>query len=66
MLTVHEIEQAVSRLSLEELARFREWFDEFDAKAWDKKFEADAKAGRLDEVADQAIADFCAGKYKEL
>lgn len=66
MSTVQEIEQAVSRLSLEELARFREWFDEFDAKVWDKQFEADAKSGKLDKLANQAIADFRAGKYKEL
>ena len=66
MRTVQEIEKAVSRLPLEELARFREWFDEFDAKVWDKQFEADAKSGKLDKLANQAIADFRAGKYKEL
>ena len=66
MQTVQEIELAVSRLSLGELARFREWFDEFDAKVWDKQFEADAKSGKLDKLANQAIADFRAGKYKEL
>jgi hypothetical protein len=66
MHTVQGIEQAISRLSHEELARFREWFDEFDAKAWDEQFEADAKSGKLDRFADQAIADFCAGKCREL
>ena len=50
MRTVQEIEKAVSRLPLEELARFREWFDEFDAKVWDKQFEADAKSGKLDRI----------------
>ena len=57
MQMVQEIELAVSRLSLEELARFREWFDEF---------EADAKSGKLDRLANQAIADFRASKCKEL
>jgi len=66
MYTVQEIEQAVSRLSLQDLARFREWFEEFDAKLWDKQFEQDAKSGKLDHLANQAIADFRAGKYKEL
>ena len=66
MQMVQEIELAVSRLSLGELARFREWFDEFEAKAWDKRFEADAKSGKLDKLANQAIADFRAGKCKEL
>jgi len=45
MSTIQEIEQAVSRLSFEELARFREWFDEFDARIWDRQFEEDAKSG---------------------
>lgn len=66
MRTVQEIEQAISQLSPEELARFREWFYEFDAEAWDKQFETDARAGKLDKLANQAIADFRAGKSKEL
>jgi hypothetical protein len=66
MHAVQEIELAVSRLSLEELARFRDWFDEFEAKVWDRRFEVDAKSGKLDKLADQAIADFRAGKCKEL
>jgi hypothetical protein len=66
MSTVQEIEQAVSRLSGEELARFREWFGQFDAMIWDEQFEADVQSGRLDDIADQAIRDFRAGKFREL
>ncbi len=32
MTTVDEIKQAVSRLSREDLAAFRDWFWEFDAE----------------------------------
>jgi hypothetical protein len=66
MLTVQEIERAVSQLSFDELTRFREWFEEFDAKAWDKQFESDAKSGKLDWLANEAIAEYRAGKRKEL
>ena len=66
MHTVREIELAVSRLSPEQLANFREWFDEFDAKVWDKQFELDAMSGKLDELASQVILDLRAGKCKEL
>ena len=66
MSTVQEVEQAVTRLSLEDLARFREWFDEFDARMWDRQFERDARSGKLDQLANQAIADFDAGKFQEL
>jgi len=65
MQMVQEIELAISRLSLEELTHFREWFDAFEAKIWDKQFEADAKSGKLDKFAAQ-VADFHAGKCKEL
>ena len=66
MTTVKEIESAILRLSPEELAALREWFEEFDAQMWDKQFEEDARSGRLDKLAEQAIADFQAGKCREL
>jgi hypothetical protein len=66
MVTAQEIENAVSNLPPEELAKFREWFEEFDAAAWDKQFEEDAKSGKLDDIANKALADFREGKFKEL
>ena len=66
MQAVQELQSAVSQLSAGELARFREWFDEFDAKAWDKQFEEDVKSGKLYQLANQAIADFREGKCKAL
>ena len=66
MSAVLELEQAVSQLPPKELAHFREWFEEFDAKIWDRQLAEDAKSGKLDKLANQAIADFRAGKYREL
>ena len=66
MRAVQELQSAVSQLSAEELARFREWFDKFDAEIWDRQFEEDAKSGKLDQLANQAMADFQAGKCKQL
>ena len=60
-----KLEQAVAQLPPKELARFRKWFEEFDAKIWDRQFEQDAQSGKLDKLANQAISDFRAGKYKE-
>jgi hypothetical protein len=53
-VTIQEIEQAIKELSPEELTRFRAWFEEFDAKAWDGQIERDAKSGKLDKLATQA------------
>lgn len=66
MSTVSEIEDAVSKLSPEELSSFRSWFSEFDAAAWDKQFEADVTAGRLDALADEALRDLREGRCKDL
>lgn len=65
-MTIHEIEKAITELSPKELARFRHWFDEFDAQAWDEQFEHDAESGKLDEFANKATSDFHKGKAKEL
>ncbi len=66
MVTIQEIEKAVSNLPAEELARFRSWFEEFDAQLWDKQLEQDAEAGRLDGIAKKALADFKEGKFTEI
>ena len=66
MTTIQEIEKAVSKLPPKELAQFRNWFDRFDADAWDKQFEEDARSGRLDDIAEKALADFKKGKSSEL
>ncbi len=66
MSPVKDIEKGIASLPLKELAEFRAWFEEFDAQAWDKQFEEDAKSGRLDKVAKNAIEDFNKGKFKEL
>ncbi len=64
--TVQELQVAVSQLSAHELARFRAWFEEFEAKVWDDQFEEDVKSGKLDHLAEQAIADLRAGNCREL
>lgn len=66
MSQVEEIESAVSRLSSADLARFRQWFAEFDADAWDEQIERDAKAGKLDVMAAEALAEYRNGKAIEL
>ncbi len=66
MSKVEKIEQEVQALSPKELARFRAWFLEFDWTAWDRQIEQDARAGRLDALAEQALRDHAAGKTKPL
>ena len=62
MSAVQRIEEAVRRLSIEERATFRAWFAELDAEEWDRQFEADAEAGRLDWIIDEAKQDLREGR----
>jgi hypothetical protein len=66
MTTTEDIEKAVEQLAPRELARFRAWFETFDAERFDKEIERDAKAGKLDALADEAIAAHRAGRSRDL
>jgi hypothetical protein len=66
MSELEEIEQRIRKLPPEELARFRAWFIEFDHLLWDRQIEADSKAGKLDKLAAEALADYKAGKAREV
>lgn len=66
MSTILEIEQAVRQLPAEDLAAFRAWFAEFDAGVWDRQFEEDVAAGRLDALADEALEDLHHGRCTDL
>lgn len=56
MSKVESIEQQIETLSPKELAAFRKWYAAFDAAVWDRQFEADVKAGKLDSLGDTALS----------
>ncbi len=66
MTTVEDIERAILQLPAAELDRFRAWFETFDAQRFDERIERDARAGKLDRMADEALADHRAGRTREL
>jgi len=61
MTTLEKLEKHVRGLSPEELRKFRAWFAEYDARAWDEQIEADSKAGRLDAMVSEARAEHKSG-----
>lgn len=64
--TIEALEKSVQDLPPSELARFRNWFVEFDASRWDAQLEADAAAGKLDALAEAALSEYRSGKAREL
>lgn len=66
MSEIEQLEQRIEHLSPQDLAKFRTWFLDFDARVWDNQIEADAKAGKLNALVDEALTDYKAGKAREL
>ena len=66
MTTVEDIEKAIEQLDPRELARFRAWFEAFDAEQFDEAIANDASAGKLDAYAEEALAAHRAGRSRDL
>lgn len=66
MSKVEQIEVQVSKLSPQELARFRAWYSMFDADTWDQQIKRDAASGKLDQLAENALHDHTAGSTRAL
>ena len=66
MSELEQLEQQVLNLPPQDLAQFREWFLEFDARVWDQQIEADLKRGKLDALIAEARTEFKTGKARKL
>ncbi|MEE9530347.1 MAG: hypothetical protein V3W52_05090 [Syntrophobacteria bacterium] len=66
MTKIEKLEREVQELSRAELAAFRDWFREYDSDEWDRQIEEDIRAGKLDALAEEAIAEYNAGRTSEL
>ena len=66
MTSIQYLEEQIKQLTPTERQEFREWFLEWDADDWDRQIEQDAQAGKLDAFAAEALAEYKAGKAKEM
>jgi lysyl-tRNA synthetase class I len=66
MSKVENIEREIQKFTQSELEAFRRWFREYDSDEWDLQIDEDARTGKLDKLADEALAAHRAGKSKEL
>ncbi len=66
MSEMEQLEKTVSNLSPKDLAQFRAWFLEFDARVWDEQIASDLKAGKLDSLLAEARAEYEQGKTRPL
>jgi hypothetical protein len=66
MTKLEKIEQEIAALDPKDVRKLADWLDDYKAELWDRQIEADAKAGKLDELAEQALADHRAGRTRPL
>jgi len=66
MTKIEQIQSSIEQLSAEEIAELREWLEELDARLFDEKIERDAASGKLDKLADEALAAHRAGRSRKL
>jgi len=65
-VSLSDIEKAVEQLPPEDFARFTSWLGDLASERWDRQFEADVKAGKIDALGRRALADYEAGHCAEL
>ena len=66
MTKIESLEKEIEGLSPQEFKAFRSWFAEFDAELWDQELERDVASGKLDRLADEALAAHKRGDGRNL
>jgi hypothetical protein len=58
MPTIEQIKTTILTLVPEEFQQLRQWFSDVDYLRWDEQLERDVAEGKLDALAEEAIAEF--------
>jgi hypothetical protein len=66
MLTLEQIESAILQLPPDEYKKLLEWFADLDYQRWDEQLEKDIADGKLEALAQEAIAEFEAGHSQRI
>jgi len=65
-MSLENIENAILSLPSHEFERLRRWFFDLDYDRWDEQIEQDIAGGKLEALAQEAIAEFEAGQCRDL
>lgn len=66
MTKLEQIQSTIEQLTPAEIARLREWLDELNERLFDEQIERDAKDGKLDKLAEKALAEHRRGLSRKL
>ncbi|MDS3861489.1 hypothetical protein RIF25_11795 [Thermosynechococcaceae cyanobacterium BACA0444] len=66
MLTLEQLEAAILTLSSDEFQQLKKWLFDVDYQRWDEQLEQDIANGKLEGLAEEAIAEFKAGHCRQI
>ena len=65
-MSIQELETAIKKLSMKELANLTTWLIDYHEKIWDQQLENDLDSGKLDQLLDEIDSEYAAGLAKSL
>ena len=65
-MSILEIKQAIDHLSLEERTELNRMLYGWEDDTWDRQMQADAEAGKFDQMAHRAAAEAKTGQLRSL
>ena len=66
MTKLEMLEQEIASLDPADIHKLADWLAEYQASLWDRQIEADAKAGKLDRLVEQALLGHKAGPTRHI
>jgi hypothetical protein len=66
MTKLEKIEQEIASLDPADVRKLADWIEEYKEELWDCQIEADAKAGKLNMLVENAHKEIAAGKVRPL
>ncbi len=66
MSNLEQIEAAILSLPFNEFEKLKRWFFDLDYERWDEQLEQDIADGKLEALAQEAIAEFETGHCREI
>lgn len=66
MTTVSELQQAILDLSEADYSELRRWLLDQEWERWEREFDEDVRAGKLDDLVSQALEAKARGNLKDL
>ncbi len=66
MSTIEQIEAAILKLPPGDYQKLVQWLLDLDYERWSEQLEQDILGGKLDTLAEEALADFESGQYRAI